>query len=215
VLLVDFCFGVLPPGYEDELYCPAGHCLKKRAGITTGFTGPRSSFWECASRTDADIAGQRPSPWGSNHGDQAKQMLIADGYHLELCAAAVPESEIEVGLDESEDVESESHSHLRLAIVIGGVLFMIFLGLEKLKEIFLSPTDATPSQAPVNPSVPNAPVNSNPAAAGGSRQPCKFNCGRQSKLGVARSGKPFDTCCRACAVGKGGWVDHDPECVGS
>lgn len=52
-----------------------------------------------------------------------------------------------------------------------------------------------------------------PNAAIHSVQPpmCKFGCGRRAKAGTTRSGKPLDTCCRACAVSKGGG-GHDPDC---
>eukprot|EP00439_Symbiodinium_sp_Y106_P082774 s138_g22.t1 len=37
---------------------------------------------------------------------------------------------------------------------------------------------------------------------------CKIGCGRQVAPGVTRHGKPFDTCCRGCALGAG----HDDLC---
>jgi len=48
-----------------------------------------------------------------------------------------------------------------------------------------------------------------PAAA---RIMCKFGCGRRAKEGTLKSGRPFDTCCRACAVSHGSG-NHDPTCV--
>mmetsp|Transcript_53448 Transcript_53448/g.148086 ORF Transcript_53448/g.148086 Transcript_53448/m.148086 type:complete len:522 (-) Transcript_53448:157-1722(-) len=42
---------------------------------------------------------------------------------------------------------------------------------------------------------------------------CKMGCGRQVPGGRTRSGKPFDTCCRSCAVSPGAGV-HDARCPG-
>ncbi|CAE8627646.1 unnamed protein product [Polarella glacialis] len=38
--------------------------------------------------------------------------------------------------------------------------------------------------------------------------PCKMGCGQRVAPGVAKNGRPFDTCCRGCATGKG----HDKLC---
>jgi len=42
---------------------------------------------------------------------------------------------------------------------------------------------------------------------------CKFGCGCRVQPGTTRSGKPFDTCCRSCAVSPAAGV-HDPKCLG-
>ena len=39
--------GALPPGYEDEAWCPPGHCIRATPR-PEGFAGPQSMFWECA-----------------------------------------------------------------------------------------------------------------------------------------------------------------------
>jgi len=37
---------VLPPGYEDVAWCPAGSCLRP-VNNPDGFVGPRSAMVEC------------------------------------------------------------------------------------------------------------------------------------------------------------------------
>ena len=39
--------GALPPGYEDEAWCPPDHCIRATPQ-ESGFLGPRSMFVECA-----------------------------------------------------------------------------------------------------------------------------------------------------------------------
>lgn len=39
--------GALPPGYEDEAWCPPDHCIRATPR-PEGFAGPHSMFWECA-----------------------------------------------------------------------------------------------------------------------------------------------------------------------
>ena len=39
--------GALPPGYEDEAWCPPDHCIRATPQ-PEGFAGPQSMFWECA-----------------------------------------------------------------------------------------------------------------------------------------------------------------------
>ena len=55
----------LPPGYEDELFCPPGACLKKKPA-KPGLVGPRTLFWECVSMADSTevccVSSPRPSP---------------------------------------------------------------------------------------------------------------------------------------------------------
>eukprot|EP00439_Symbiodinium_sp_Y106_P082498 s569_g21.t3 len=42
---------------------------------------------------------------------------------------------------------------------------------------------------------------------------CKFACGKRVQPGETRRGKKFDTCCRMCAINKGGGF-HDATCGG-
>jgi hypothetical protein len=54
VLLVRSSLGALPPGYEDDMWCPAGYCDRfiEHQG---GFVGPNSSFHECYNPDTGDV----------------------------------------------------------------------------------------------------------------------------------------------------------------
>lgn len=95
LLLLHTACSQLPPGWEDELFCPSGHCLRKKAGLPKGFVGARSAFVECISVNALEdaLAKQPPIPWGSNYGDEARQSLIADGYHTNKCTTKAANSE--------------------------------------------------------------------------------------------------------------------------
>jgi serine/threonine protein kinase len=59
-----------------------------------------------------------------------------------------------------------------------------------------------------------APVRSLDAGPGvdshvGTRDFCRMNCGRLAARGFTSKGRPFDTCCRGCALGRG----HDGRCT--
>ena len=75
-------FAALPPGYEDEIYCPEGFCLADRANMKPGLTGPRTMFFECRNQTET----RRPVGWGSKVGMDYKHQLLSNGYHTLRCA---------------------------------------------------------------------------------------------------------------------------------
>eukprot|EP00928_Gymnodinium_smaydae_P004025 TRINITY_DN11411_c0_g7_i1.p1 TRINITY_DN11411_c0_g7~~TRINITY_DN11411_c0_g7_i1.p1 ORF type:complete len:745 (+),score=202.17 TRINITY_DN11411_c0_g7_i1:107-2341(+) len=52
------------------------------------------------------------------------------------------------------------------------------------------------------------------ASAGVAAPICKWGCGRQVQPGLTRGLKPFDTCCKRCALSKGAG-DHDENCGGA
>ena len=76
---------VLPPGYEEELYCEADACLKPRPQ-PHGYTGPRAAFFECCDES----MGTRSPPraWGEKVGQEVKEQLIADNWHQRECDAS-------------------------------------------------------------------------------------------------------------------------------
>jgi hypothetical protein len=86
-------------GYDEELYCPPGHCLRPRVR-EPGFAGPRTAFNECVGfkegspdvtagippwrirgRAACCIVGQiqTPAAWGEKLGTEARLKLINDG----------------------------------------------------------------------------------------------------------------------------------------
>ena len=82
---------VLPPGYEDELYCPDGHCLKR---IRVGQVGPRSKLHICVGRGPNALGPTPPVPWGSKVGEEKKSELLAQGMvKAELCVVTLMRAE--------------------------------------------------------------------------------------------------------------------------
>eukprot|EP00747_Dinoflagellata_sp_TGD_P163471 gnl/TRDRNA2_/TRDRNA2_182161_c0_seq1.p3 gnl/TRDRNA2_/TRDRNA2_182161_c0~~gnl/TRDRNA2_/TRDRNA2_182161_c0_seq1.p3 ORF type:complete len:103 (+),score=24.37 gnl/TRDRNA2_/TRDRNA2_182161_c0_seq1:66-374(+) len=81
---------VLPPGYEDELYCPEGYCQRDKER-EPGWTGPASEFHECVRESDLQANHNDPdtkkvTPWGENDGHERKQQLKEDGFHDRRCS---------------------------------------------------------------------------------------------------------------------------------
>lgn len=62
LLLALTCGAVLPPGYEDVLYCPDGACLRKNARLPPGWSGPRTQLYECVDPANDTVT--RPKGWG-------------------------------------------------------------------------------------------------------------------------------------------------------
>jgi hypothetical protein len=83
LLLSTLASCALPPGYEEELYCPGHMCLKRKQQ-PPGWTGPRSMFHECCDDTHGQTA--RPHAWGVLVDENVKQDLIRKGWHLDMCA---------------------------------------------------------------------------------------------------------------------------------
>mmetsp|Transcript_23172 Transcript_23172/g.56364 ORF Transcript_23172/g.56364 Transcript_23172/m.56364 type:complete len:230 (-) Transcript_23172:141-830(-) len=80
------CHAALPPGYEDELFCPPGYCRRDKI-VPAEFVGPASGFHECIG-IDGTSGPVQVTAWGSrieNAGDVRKK-LVADGYHQKQCA---------------------------------------------------------------------------------------------------------------------------------
>lgn len=99
--------GVLPPGLEDELFCPEEYC-QRRKDHPSGFKGPRASFWTCILEGDPSSRGLRPIAWGSRRGEEAKTMLLQAGHHSRLCAGvASDQSEAEAAAQSESAADSE------------------------------------------------------------------------------------------------------------
>mmetsp|Transcript_21059 Transcript_21059/g.50767 ORF Transcript_21059/g.50767 Transcript_21059/m.50767 type:complete len:111 (+) Transcript_21059:38-370(+) len=75
----------LPPGYEDELYCPEGSCLGKKT-VPDAWSGPRMALFECKAE-DGQGKASAPRPWGSQIDAAVKEKYLAEGLHTRVCAA--------------------------------------------------------------------------------------------------------------------------------
>mmetsp|Transcript_22457 Transcript_22457/g.52373 ORF Transcript_22457/g.52373 Transcript_22457/m.52373 type:complete len:100 (-) Transcript_22457:201-500(-) len=84
LLAAFFCVAtaVLPPGYEDNLFCPPGYCVRTRS-TPPGFVGPRTAFNECYKATDGTI--MPVTPWGFQVGQEKLRELKAGGYTETKC----------------------------------------------------------------------------------------------------------------------------------
>jgi len=75
----------LPPGYEDERYCPKDSCFQSTRKNTRGATGGISVDYECCNMTDPSRA-SAPRGWGNKLSQEYKDELLAAGYHQDECA---------------------------------------------------------------------------------------------------------------------------------
>jgi len=84
ILQTTYC--VLPPGYEEELYCPSEMCLKNKA-MLPGWCGPKSSFHECCNESNGSTT--HPHSWGVKVPEEVKTSLIGGGWHTSECVTLV------------------------------------------------------------------------------------------------------------------------------
>eukprot|EP00291_Cryptomonas_curvata_P018900 CAMPEP_0172170918 /NCGR_PEP_ID=MMETSP1050-20130122/11593_1 /TAXON_ID=233186 /ORGANISM="Cryptomonas curvata, Strain CCAP979/52" /LENGTH=156 /DNA_ID=CAMNT_0012842271 /DNA_START=66 /DNA_END=536 /DNA_ORIENTATION=- len=94
LLLVPFMFAsvlsVLPPGYEDEMFCPPDSCLRSKI-VRPGLTGPRTMFYECFNAVTGETG--RPRAWGEKVGPEYKAELLTAGWHSQVCPGEDDENE--------------------------------------------------------------------------------------------------------------------------
>jgi hypothetical protein len=81
LFLVSVITAALPPGYEEELYCPANKCLAANPK-PSGWSGPRAAFHKCCNKVDPDSP---PLSWGVKKGNDLKQRWLAEGCHQDVC----------------------------------------------------------------------------------------------------------------------------------
>ena len=73
----------LPPGFEDEIYCPSAMCLRKRADTHLYKTGPRTMFVECFDPVTKDT--RRPRAWGNQLENTYRDLLLRENWHTGEC----------------------------------------------------------------------------------------------------------------------------------
>jgi hypothetical protein len=83
ILLLHAVHAALPPGYEEELYCPEDMCLKAKK-MPDGWCDARSAFHECCNERDGSK--MHPRPWGNRVEMKVKTDLIAAKWHRGECA---------------------------------------------------------------------------------------------------------------------------------
>lgn len=81
-MLLGLAAAVLPPGYEEELYCPGHMCLKQKE-LPPGWSGPRAAFHECCDESSGQVA--RPHAWGKKVASEVREELLQKGWHVGEC----------------------------------------------------------------------------------------------------------------------------------
>lgn len=69
----------LPPGSEDELYCPVDMCLAP-VHQPRGWSGPRTRFFKCVSVAPLTQSSTQPIGWGILKGEEFRTKLMQDGW---------------------------------------------------------------------------------------------------------------------------------------
>jgi hypothetical protein len=83
-LLVPLALAAMPPGSEDEIYCPARMCLRERVDLRCKrTTGPRSKSLECFDPEKGDTV--RPRVWGAALDTTLRTSLLSEEWHTERC----------------------------------------------------------------------------------------------------------------------------------
>mmetsp|Transcript_18763 Transcript_18763/g.53013 ORF Transcript_18763/g.53013 Transcript_18763/m.53013 type:complete len:134 (+) Transcript_18763:51-452(+) len=77
---------VLPPGYQDELFCPQGYCRQQKK-TAPGFAGPMTAFFDCVREADNNVGPVvvPTTPWGTLMGEEEKDKLLSSGFSSSLC----------------------------------------------------------------------------------------------------------------------------------
>jgi len=158
----------LPPGHEDELFCPASYCRRPKE-MPPGFSGPASVFWECIRKSSSlkeaslaaeaehesgtasgEVAGDdvsavlKVTPWGANHGEDRRTELLQQGYHTQTCASEL-EAEDSSDAEHSRDdtIESRRGQQPAQEFNAGIKVWSIFIGGSIAAWWFLSKGSTT------------------------------------------------------------------------
>lgn len=102
ILFLGGCQSALPPGYQDEIYCPPLSCLREKKQHC-GWSGPQLAFRECCRTTDGQVV--RPRAFGYKLDPQIKVDLLAAHWHSTWCAAE------EAGICSRSSVNKSSTAH--------------------------------------------------------------------------------------------------------
>ena len=79
LLAIQIIAGALPPGFEDELYCPPGMCLL-HADHPRSWTGPKTKFWACSNPLTCESTQVQPRGWGNKVDISIKVQILHDGW---------------------------------------------------------------------------------------------------------------------------------------
>lgn len=82
-LLLQCVLSTMPPGYEDEVFCPKGMCLREKSPRPRG-TGSRLRFLECFDEKN-NTTKCRPRAWGNKVDPGYKNNLLREGWQPTEC----------------------------------------------------------------------------------------------------------------------------------
>ena len=88
ILILIFCWlglsrAKLPPGFEDEIYCPKGMCLVKEKH-ERGWSGSITHYLKCLNHLDN--TSRHPRAWGNQVNQSVKNNIIENGWEIaEYC----------------------------------------------------------------------------------------------------------------------------------
>ena len=83
-MLLCAAYAALPPGFEDEIYCPQNMCLRKRAKSHHLYrTGSRTMFVECFDPATQETC--RPRAWGNKLDRSYLDSLLRENWHTDKC----------------------------------------------------------------------------------------------------------------------------------
>lgn len=74
----------LPPGYEDQLFCPPGRCMEDKKNMQPGFVGPATAFKVCVSKS-SDPDQSSPKGWGNKKPESELKALKDGMWHSTTC----------------------------------------------------------------------------------------------------------------------------------
>ena len=95
LLFVCNVMAALPPGFDEEIYCPEKMCLQKRSSIKQNsrrwrmITGPRAIFLECIDLVSKKTC--RPRVWSVKLDQEYKDSLLREKWHMENCTISSSE----------------------------------------------------------------------------------------------------------------------------
>ena len=91
LLLLFAAHAALPPGFEDEHYCPTGYSCLRRKVTPPGWAGDFNQFYECCDEATGNVT--RVRCWGTKLEIEQKTQLLKGGYQEmtnKFCAHAGP-----------------------------------------------------------------------------------------------------------------------------
>lgn len=87
--IAETSWAALPPGFDEEIYCPDRMCLRKRSSFISKhrgrmmMVGPRAMFLECFNPVSKETS--RPRVWGKKLDQGYKDSLLQDKWHMGKC----------------------------------------------------------------------------------------------------------------------------------